>query len=112
MSDDTHERCWLCAFYNGTRCTHTWRLSVHVEPQGGVVDFSTTPGMVPEHMKAKLSDIFGRMTTLFLLPLIEKMPVWDEIREYQQANPDANDCPGRKVPEDIKPFLKVVKYEQ
>jgi hypothetical protein len=106
---DASERCWLCAFWNGSRCTQTWRLMVHVEPNGGQVDFSTTPGMVPEHLKEKLSEMFGRMVTLFLLPLIEKMPVWEEIKEFQTAKPERMDCPAKQEIAGLHPYLKVVK---
>jgi hypothetical protein len=110
MTGDTPERCWLCSFWNGDHCTQTWRLIIHVEPTGGQVDFSTTPGMVPEHLKEKVGELFGRMATLFLLPLIEKMPIWEEIREYQLANrKERSDCPAREQIKGIEPYLHIVR---
>lgn len=106
---DTHERCWLCAFHNGERCTHTFRLVFHVEPTGGQVEFITTPGMVPEDLKPKLEKHFKKLIDR-LIPVIEIIPVWNEIREWQIAHHESNhDCPGRKEREDIKPYLKIVK---
>jgi len=112
---DTHERCFLCSFWNGTRCTQTFRLLIHVEPCdgaiGGQVDFSCTPGMVPEELKPKLSKYFGKFLEK-LLPVISTMPVWDEVAEWQAAHlPECKDCPGRKERDDIKPYLRVVKAE-
>jgi hypothetical protein len=105
----THERCFLCAFWNGDRCTQTWRLTIHIEPIGGQVDFQTAPGMVPEELKPKVTEYFQKFLSK-VLPAIEMMPIWDEIREWQLAHlPETSDCPARKVRDDIKPFLHVVR---
>lgn len=104
----THEKCWLCSFWNGDRCTNTWRLVVYVEPTGGQVDFACTPGMVPEELKPKLTEYFSKFITK-LLPVIETMSVWDEIREFQLAHFDTQACPGRKENKELKPYLRIVK---
>lgn len=101
--------CQICAFWKDGRCTQTWRLSVHITPNGGVVDFSTTPGMVPEHVKSRLSERFAALLERFLLPLIDAMPEWREIREFQLSSPERDQCPAFEATESVKPFLKVVK---
>jgi len=109
----THERCWLCAFWQDGRCTQTWRLVIFLEPQkggiGGQVDFACTPGMVPEELKARLTEYIQKFCEK-ALPAISMIPIWDEIREWQLAHqPETADCPARKVRNDIKPFLHVVR---
>jgi hypothetical protein len=104
----THERCWLCAFFQEGRCTQTWRLIIHVEPTGGQVDFQTAPGMVPEELKPRITHYMERWLSK-VLPAIEVLPIWDEIREWQLAHPEAQGCPGRKEREDLKPYLHLVK---
>lgn len=110
--DDIHEHCWLCAFWSGSRCTQTWRLMIHIEPQeggiGGIVDFTTTPGMVPEDLKTRLTLYFEKFMEK-LAPAISLMPIWDEVRQYQTSHPEAAQCPGRKESEALKPYLRVVK---
>lgn len=103
------QACLLCAFWDGERCTHTWRLVMLVTPVGGQIDVIMTPGMIPEPLKDK----FIKYLTRFLekvMPAVEAMPIWDEIREYQLANaPVTEACPGREIRSDIRPYLKVVK---
>jgi len=79
----------------------------HIEPLGGQVDFSTTPGMVPEVLKPKVEEVFKRFIEK-LLPAIQTFPIWDEIREYQLANPEREACPGREVRKDL-PYLRVLR---
>ena len=108
-----HERCWLCMFWNGERCTQTFRLIIHMEPReglGGQVDFSCTPGMVPEELKPRLTEYISKFLTK-ALPAISMLPIWDEIRDFQLANlPERADCPARKENEALKPHLKLVKF--
>jgi hypothetical protein len=104
------DACQLCAYWQEGRCTHTWRLVVLVEPTGGQVDFATTPGMVPEELKPKLERYFRRLVDR-LLPVIEAMPIWGEIREWQLAHPEAAACPGRRERAELRPYLQVVKWE-
>lgn len=50
------------------------------------------------------------MMTLFLMPLIEKMPVWEEIRQYQAGNlTEREACPAREERAGIKPDLHIVQ---
>lgn len=100
--------CFLCAFFKENQCTHTWRLTMHIEPCGGQVDFSTTPGMIPAHLEAKLTQYFTKFIEK-VLPAIEKIPLWDEIVEWQKAHPDCEACPGREIRADLKPYLRLVK---
>jgi hypothetical protein len=106
------ERCWLCAFWDGERCTQTYRLVIHVTPEngiGGQVEFTTTPGMVPEELQPKLTEYIYKFCEK-VLPAISMMPVWEEIREYQLANlPERADCPARVESKHKRAFLKVVK---
>lgn len=102
------ERCILCGFWNGERCTQTFRLTIHITPVGGQVDFQTTPGMVPEEMKAEIGGYFHKFIDK-LIPVIEMMPIWDRIREFQAAIPERKDCPARRERDDIKPYLRIVK---
>ena len=107
-----HERCWLCGFWNGERCNQTFRLTIHVTPTdgiGGQVDFQTTPGMVPEELKPKLNKYISKFLEK-VLPAISMLPIWDEIRDFQLANlPERADCPGRKINETKKEYLRIVK---
>lgn len=106
MSD---ERCWLCKFWNGERCTQTWRLVIHVEPLGGQMEYSTAPGMVPEELKPRLTEFFEKFTAK-LAETIQLLPIWDEIREFQLANmPERKDCPARVESKTKRAYLKVVK---
>ena len=103
------DSCLLCTFWNGERCIQTWRLTIHITPTGGQVDVQTTPGMVPEELKEKFTRYFQRFLEK-VLPAIDMMPIWDEIREYQLAHtPVTETCPGRQIKEDIKPYLKIVR---
>jgi len=101
--------CAICKFWNGLACTQTWRVTFFITPNGGIVDFSTVPGMVPEHIKPKLTKYMDDFMTR-MLPAIEAIPIWDEIREWQLAHPDRERCPGREVRGDI-PYLHVVKTD-
>lgn len=110
---DIHERCFLCGFWSGSRCTQTWRLIFLIEPQeggiGGQIDFATVPGMVPEELKPKINEYFQKFIDK-LVPAITMMPVWNEVREYQLAHsPETDDCPARKVRKDLAPFLHLVR---
>lgn len=112
---DTHERCWLCVHYVEGRCTNTFSLKIHVEPHpdkgiGGMVDFSCTPGMVPEELKPELTEFFQKYFDR-ILPAISMLPIWDKIREWQLSHPDKKHCPGNKPSEIKKNHLKVVKAE-
>jgi len=100
------ERCWLCSFWNGSRCTHTFRLTFHIDPVGGQVDFQATPGMVPEEIMPRLAQYFQKLIERVAVA-IELMPFWDEVREFQIVQ-GRSDCPGRKEREEIKPYLKIV----
>lgn len=101
--------CTVCSFWDGQRCTHTWRLIFHIEPLGGQMEFSTTPGMVPEHLKPEL-DKFMEKFMEKMAPAIRMWPIWEPILEWQLAHPDREACPGREVRKDI-PHLKVVKAD-
>lgn len=108
MAINEEKPCTLCSFWDGQRCTHTWRLMVHIEPCGGQMDFSVTPGMVPESLVPKLEKFIKDFMNV-LGPAIEKWPIWGEVREFQLANlPDTERCPGRQVRKDV-PHLHVVK---
>jgi len=100
-------RCDLCVFWDGNRCTNTFRLVIFIEPVGGQVDLVTTPGMVPDSLKGELHEQFSALVCRFLVPLIEKMPVWAKIREYQAQHPEAHECPGRVARG--APYLRVIK---
>lgn len=100
--------CTLCTFWD-KRCTHTWRITFHIEPLGGQIDFSTTPGMVPEHLKQQLTDYLSRFMEKMGLAL-QVLPIWDEVRAWQLANPERERCPGRTVRRDV-PHLHVVRAE-
>ena len=105
------ERCWLCAFWDGNRCTQTFRMVILMTPTGGQVDFSTVPGMVPEELKDRVIKVMSRFLEK-ALPAIEALSIWDEIREFQLANlPERADCPSKREPsEEIKrDYLKLVK---
>lgn len=101
--------CTTCTFWKDERCTHTWRLMFHIEPLGGQMDFSTTPGMVPEHLKPEL-DKFMAMFMEKMAPAIRMWPIWDLILDWQLQNPHLERCPGREVPRDI-PHLRVIRTE-
>ena len=106
-----HERCWLCQFWNGERCTNTFRLVIHLTPAdgvGGQVEFSTTPGMVPEELIPKLNERMHAFFNKILAP-ISMLPWWDEIRQFQEANPEREDCPGRRVNPNKEEFMRVSK---
>lgn len=105
---EASERCWLCSFWNGNRCTQTFRLTIHVEPLGGQLDFVTTPGMVPEELKPKVNDYFRKLSEKFIIPLIEKMPVWEEIREFQEGH-HREHCPGMEERKELKNYLHIVR---
>ena len=105
---ETHERCFMCAFWNGDRCTQTYRLVIMATPTGGQIEFATTPGMVPEELKQKLNTYFKKLVDK-IIPVIEMIPVWDEIREFQQTKEERKDCPGRRERDYIKPYLQVVR---
>lgn len=85
---------------------------IHIQPQedgiGGIVDFTTTPGMVPEELKPRLTNYFEKFMEK-LGPAISLMPIWDEVRNYQLSHPDAADCPAKKIRKDIQPFLHIVR---
>lgn len=102
--------CTLCSFWAGQRCTHTWRLTVHIEPTGGQMDFSITPGMVPSELEATVNKFFRDFMDK-LAPAIEKWPIWTLIREHQLTRPDLERCPGRQVRRDV-PYLHVVPRER
>lgn len=114
MENDVEERCLLCSFWSGSRCTQTWRLTILVEPQeggiGGQVDFMTAPGMVPEGLKGKLTEYMHKFMNK-VLPVISMMPVWEEVRTYQLANPDRSECPAKEVRNDLKPYLHIVRTD-
>jgi len=104
------EACDLCVFWKERHCTQTWRLLIMVEPVGGLIDLQTSPGMVPEELKAELTDYFQKFMSR-LIPAIETMPFWEEIRKFQLALPERAACPARRERQEIKPYLKVVKFE-
>ncbi|MBW1953839.1 MAG: hypothetical protein JRI66_12300 [Deltaproteobacteria bacterium] len=104
------ERCFLCAFWDGEHetCNLRWRMVFLIKPTGGLADFQVIPGMVPEEFHEELSAYFAKLMER-MTEVIELMPVWKKIRAYQQASPERAACPGRKVREDIKPYLRIVK---
>lgn len=109
MAIDT-KPCTICTFWDGHRCTQTWRVMFFIKPTGGIVEFMTTPGMVPEHLKVRLTEFMSKFMEK-LAPAIEAIPIWNEIREWQLAHQDRGACPGRQVMKGI-PHLHVVPREK
>lgn len=73
------------------------------------MDFATVPGMIPEELKSKVAEYMCKFLGK-VLPALEVLPIWEEIREFQLANlPDRADCPGRTVSTVKKDYLKLVK---
>lgn len=108
MAVDESPPCQTCTFWDGKRCTHTWRLTVHIEPLGGQMDFSITPGMVPEHLIPELEKFVKNFMDK-LAPAIRMWPIWDRVLDWQLLNHEILErCPGRQVRRDI-PYLHVVK---
>lgn len=105
------ERCWLCSFWSGSRCTNTWKLIIHAEPIGGQIEISTSPGMIPEELKPRFTEFFQKFFEK-LIPAIEQFPLWAEIQEFQIAkDKTTRECPGRNERQDIKPFLHIVRTD-
>ena len=105
--------CLLCVFWKDNRCTLTYRLQIHIEPSlehgiGGIVEVSTTPGMVPEELIPQVNRYLKRFLEKALVA-ISFAPVWGEIAQWQASHAECAACPGRKERKDIKPYLKVVK---
>lgn len=111
----TGNPCQLCVFWQDEKCTLTFKVHILAEPGpqgvGGQVVVEFVPGMVPEELKDKVGRYFHRFFEK-ALPALSMAPVWDEVREYQLASPERQACPGRKERTDLKPYLKIVKFER
>ena len=109
MDTTYHEKCLTCRWLApklDPPCGRVFAAAVHVAPFGGDITIDFTPGMVPEQYEAKLKEYLGKVFE-WMSAVIEKCPIWDEIGEYQKANPAAAHCPGRE--ESKNPYLKVVR---
>jgi len=107
MSEDAV--CELCSFWKDAKCTHTFRLVFLVEPIGGQVEIQATPGMIPSELEDAFREYFTKLFSK-IIPVIETMPLWDQIREFQLNHPDREHCPSRVESKELKPYLKLVKF--
>lgn len=86
-------------------------MEINVTPLGGQIRLHTTPGMVPEELEKEVELYFSKLFDA-MIPVIEAMPVWDKVREWQEASPEREGCPSRRISKALKPYLKIVKLEE
>ena len=110
MADNYHEKCLTCKWLAPDLeppCGRTFNAVMHVSPHGGIVNISTTPGLIPEQFQKKfenmLAQVFDRV-----VHVIEAWPGWHELYALQHANPVKQECPGKDESR-ITDFLRVVK---
>lgn len=80
---------------------------MHIAPHGGIVNISTTPGLIPEQFAKRFEDMLGQVFDR-VVHAIELWPGWKELYELQATNPAKQDCPGRDEGAGVS-YLRVVQ---
>lgn len=108
------EHCLSCEHYDQNKgyCKRTFIMYIVLGDGHGSCKVDVIPGTIPEHLEAKVQAQLHTIITRFMDSAITKLPVWDEIREYQlQGGEERETCPAREAKRPkVQDYIKIVKF--